>query len=116
MMQFGSRAYMVNTGWIGGAYGVGRRIDLPSTRAIINAILDGSIEEAEFELLPIFNLEVPKHIKGVESKFLNPRNSWPNPNDWDNAARSLGAKFIKNFENFTDNESGRRLVSAGPIL
>lgn len=116
MMQYGSRAYMVNTGWIGGAYGVGKRIDLPSTRAIINAILDGSIEEAEFELLPIFNLEIPKQVKGVESKFFNPRNSWPNSNDWDNAARSLGEKFIKNFENFTDNEAGKRLVSAGPIL
>ena len=116
MELHGSKAYLVNTGWIGGAYGVGKRIDLPSTRALISAILDGSIENAEFETIPIFNLQVPKKVKGVESKFLNPRNSWPNPADWDTAARKLAEKFIKNFENFTDNEAGKKLIAAGPIL
>jgi len=116
MQQHDCKAYLVNTGWIGGAYGVGKRIDLPSTRAIINAILDGSIEKEEFEVLPIFNLQVPKSINGVDSKMLNPRNSWSNPQDWENAARGLAEKFIKNFENFTDNEWGQRLVNAGPQL
>ncbi len=114
MEKYGLKAYLVNTGWIGGSYGVGKRIDLPSTRALINAILDGSIENSEFETIPIFNLQVPKAVKGVDSKFLNPRNSWPNPTDWDNAARNLGELFIKNFENFTDNEAGKKLIEAGP--
>ncbi len=112
----GSKAYLVNTGWIGGKYGVGKRIDLPSTRAIINAILDGSIEKAAFETLPIFNLQIPTSIPGVDSKILNPRNAWSNKAEYDEAAKMLGAKFIKNFENFTDNEAGKRLIAAGPEL
>ncbi len=116
MQKHGSKAYLVNTGWIGGAYGIGKRIDLPATRAIINSILDDSIENAEFEVMPIFNLQIPKTLKGVESKFLNPRNSWPNPSDWDLAAQDLAKKFIANFENFTDNDAGRQLVASGPKL
>ncbi|HRX30529.1 MAG TPA: phosphoenolpyruvate carboxykinase (ATP) [Tenuifilaceae bacterium] len=116
MEQNGSKAYLVNTGWIGGAYGVGKRIDLPSTRAIINAILDGSIENEELEELPIFNLQIPKSLKGVDSKLLNPQNAWANPKDWEKAAKDLAQKFIKNFDNFTDNEWGKRLVAAGPKL
>jgi phosphoenolpyruvate carboxykinase (ATP) len=116
MELHGSQAYLVNTGWIGGAYGVGKRIDLPATRAIINSILDGSIENSEFETMPIFNLQIPKSLKGVDKKFLNPRNSWPKPEGWDVAARSLAQKFISNFENFTDNEAGKKLISAGPQL
>ena len=116
MLEHNSTAYLVNTGWIGGAYGVGRRIDLPSTRAIINAILDGSIENAEFEIMPIFNLQVPKSLAGVDSKMLNPRNSWSSPEAWEAAASSLAQKFIKNFENFADNDAGRKLIAAGPVL
>ncbi|MBN1989249.1 MAG: phosphoenolpyruvate carboxykinase (ATP) [Bacteroidales bacterium] len=116
MLDHNSKAYLVNTGWIGGAYGEGRRIDLPSTRAIINAILDGSIEDSDFEIMPIFNLQVPKSLAGVESKMLNPRSSWSSPAAWDAAARSLAEKFIQNFENFADNDAGRKLIAAGPIL
>ncbi len=114
MQQHGSSAYLVNTGWIEGPYGVGRRIDIPSTRAIIDAILDGSLENVEYEELPIFGLMIPKSVKGVNPKILNPRNIWANPADWDVSARNLGEKFIKNFENFTDNDEGKRLVAAGP--
>lgn len=116
MEEHGAKTYLVNTGWVGGAYGVGKRMDLPGTRAIINSILDGSIENAEFETLPIFNLQIPKSIAEVDSHVLNPRNSWANPADWDVAAKGLAQKFIKNFENFTDNEAGRRLIAAGPQL
>jgi phosphoenolpyruvate carboxykinase (ATP) len=111
-----SRAYLVNTGWIGGPAGVGRRIDIPSTRSIINAILDGTIENSEFEELPIFGLMIPKHLHDVKDGILNPRNLWENPSDWDAQARKLAEKFIKNFENFTDNEHGLSLVAAGPKL
>ena len=116
MEQHHSRAYLVNTGWIGGAYGVGKRIDLPSTRAIIDAILRGDLSDAEFETLPIFNLRVPKSVMGVDSKMLNPRNAWANAADWEKAARALAEKFVANFKNFTDNEAGKRLVAAGPQL
>lgn len=116
MQEHNSTAYLVNTGWIGGPYGVGKRIDIPSTRAIINAILDGSLDKEECETIPVFSLSVPKKVSGVDSKILNPRNLWSNPEDWDKAAKELGAKFIKNFENFCDSEEGKRLVAAGPQI
>lgn len=112
----GSKAYLINTGWVGGPYGVGKRIDLPTTRAIIDAILDGSIENSDFEILPIFNLAIPKYLHDVDPKIFNPRNFWAIAEDWDKQARSLADKFIKNFENFTDNEHGKSLVTAGPSL
>jgi len=114
--KYGANAYLVNTGWIGGAYGVGKRIDLPATRAIITAILDGTINNTEFEELPFFNLQMPKHLKGVDSQILNPRNSWKDKSAYDLQAKSLAEKFIKNFENFTDNDEGKKLVSAGPKI
>lgn len=116
MREHNSTAYLVNTGWIGGPYGVGKRIDIPSTRAIIDAILDGSLDKAETEIIPVFGLAVPKSVNKVDSKILNPRNLWSNPADWDKSAQELGAKFIKNFDNFTDNEEGKRLIAAGPQL
>ncbi|MCD4792806.1 MAG: phosphoenolpyruvate carboxykinase (ATP) [Bacteroidales bacterium] len=116
MELHGATAYLVNTGWIGGAYGTGKRIDLPSTRNIIDAILDGSLDNAEFENLSVFNLAIPKAVKGVESKLLNPRNLWKNPKDWDAAAMDLGQRFIDNFEFFTDNVEAKKLVAAGPHI
>lgn len=116
MEKNSSEAYLVNTGWIGGAYGVGERIDLPATRKIIDAILDGSIEKAEFETVPCFNLRIPKALNGIDSKIFNPRNLWKYPKDWDEAAISLAKKFINNFKHFTDNPEGQRLVDAGPRI
>jgi len=116
MEQNGAEAYLVNTGWIGGACDTGKRIDLPSTRKIIDAIIDGSLDKAQYETLPIFGLNMPKSVNGVDSNLLNPRNLWRDKDKWDIAAKSLAQKFITNFENFTDNEEGKRLVSAGPQL
>lgn len=116
MEQNGAEAYLVNTGWIGGAYGTGKRIDLPSTRKIIDAILDGSLDKAEYETLPIFGLNIPTTLNGVDTNLLNPRNLWESPEQWDTAAMSLAKKFVNNFENFTDNEEGKRLISAGPQI
>ncbi len=116
MEAHGATAYLVNTGWIGGAFGTGKRIDLPSTRAIIDSILDNSIDDAEFDNCPIFNLAIPKVINNVNSELLNPRNLWSNPDDWDKSAKDLGNKFIKNFEFFTDNEEAKKLVAAGPQI
>jgi phosphoenolpyruvate carboxykinase (ATP) len=114
MNQHGSTAYLVNTGWTGGAYGVGHRIDIKPTRAIITAILDGSIEDTEFEVMPIFNLMIPKRLTGVDTHILNPANTWPSKDDYMKQARMLADKFIANFVSFTDNEEGKGLVIAGP--
>lgn len=116
MEEHGSTAYLVNTGWIGGPHGVGNRIDLPTTRKIIDAILDGSLDNAEFEQMPVFNLNIPKAIDGIDPHLFNPRNLWEKPENWDIAATNLAEKFIKNFENFTDNEAGKALVAAGPRI
>ncbi len=116
MMEHGSSAWLVNTGWIGGAYGVGKRIDIPSTRAIIDAILDGSLLTSEYEELPVFGLHIPRSVNGVNPHILNPRNLWTDATAWDAAAKGLGEKFIANFENFTDNKEGQRLRAAGPKI
>ena len=93
MDEHGSTAYLVNTGWIGRPNGVGNRIDIPSTRAIIDAILDGSLEKAEYEELPIFQLMIPKQVHCVKPGLLNPRNLWADPEKWDAAALNLGSKI-----------------------
>lgn len=116
MEQNGAIAYLVNTGWIGGPYGTGNRIDLKITRKIIDAILDNSLDNIQYEILPIFGLHIPKYINGVDANLLNPRNLWKDPHDWDKAAIDLAQKFIDNFETFTDNEKGKSLVLAGPQL
>lgn len=116
MQQHGSSAYLVNTGWVGGAYGIGSRISLKATRAIINAIHDGSINNCEYEELKPFGLMIPKALNGVDSQLLNPRNMWEDKQAYDKQARDLASAFIKNFENFTDNEAGKQLVAFGPSL
>ncbi len=116
MKQYNSKAWLVNTGWIGGPYGVGKRIDLPSTRAIINAILDGSLENAEYETLPLFNLQIPKAVNNVDSNLLNPRNLWDDKEAYDKQAKMLAEQFIENFKNYMDNEEGKRLATFGPKL
>lgn len=116
MEEHGSVAYLVNTGWVGGPYGTGYRIDIPVTRKIIDAILDGSIEDVEYTTTPVFRLHIPVSLPGIDPKLLDQRNLWPSYETWLAAAQALGEKFVKNFENFTDNEEGKRLVAAGPIL
>jgi phosphoenolpyruvate carboxykinase (ATP) len=117
MVQHGASAWLVNTGWVGGGYGKGgERIDLPSTRAIIDCILEGRLDDVKYETLPVFNLEIPKTVECVDSSILNPRNIWSDPKEWDAAAVELARKFIANFENFTDTEETRQLVAAGPQI
>lgn len=114
MDMHNATAYLVNTGWIEGPYGTGRRIELPVTRKIIDAILDGSIDEAPMEELSIFGLQVPKKLKDIDERILNPRNSWKYPTQYDKQAQMLADKFIENFQSFTDTDEGKRLVAAGP--
>jgi phosphoenolpyruvate carboxykinase (ATP) len=110
MDAVGARAYLVNTGWNGS----GKRISIKDTRRIIDAILDGSIEEAETETIPIFNLEVPTALPAVDSGILDPRNTYDDPAEWTAKARDLGERFIRNFAQYTNTEGGARLVAAGP--
>lgn len=112
MEQNNATAYMVNTGW----NGTGKRISIKDTRAIIDAILDGSIENAETKVVPIFNFEVPTSLHDVDSNILDPRNTYVDSNEWNAKATDLAGRFIKNFAQYTDNEKGQSLVNAGPKI
>ncbi len=110
MEQNQAKAYMVNTGW----NGTGKRISIKDTRAIIDAILDGSIENAATKIVPVFNFQVPTSLHNVNSSILDPRQTYENATDWNTKANNLASLFIKNFEQYTDNEQGKSLVEAGP--
>ncbi|MDH4039833.1 MAG: phosphoenolpyruvate carboxykinase (ATP), partial [Gammaproteobacteria bacterium] len=112
MEAVNARAYLVNTGW----NGTGKRISIKDTRAVIDAILDGSIEEAETSTLPIFNLVIPRALHGVDSGILDPRDTYSDASEWEPKAVDLARRFIRNFALFTDNDEGRALVAAGPQL
>lgn len=114
MRAHNSTAYLVNTGWTGGPYGIGKRIDLEVTRSIISAILDGSIDKVDYIELPTFGFHIPTSVKGVDKHILNPRNTWKYDAAYVKQAQELAEKFIENFEMFTDTEEGKRLVAAGP--
>ena len=105
-------AYMVNTGW----NGTGKRISIKDTRAIIDAILDGSIEKAATKVIPVFNFEVPTDLHDVNPVILDPRNTYANASEWNEKATNLAGLFIKNFVQYTDNEEGQNLVKSGPQL
>jgi len=111
-----TKMYLVNTGWIGGPYGTGKRIDINVTRTIINAILDEDIKNVETQKIPVFNLTIPKKLKGIDENILNPRNTWPNTDEYDKQAINLAKKFIENFKWFCNNEEGQRLENFGPKI
>lgn len=112
MEAHNATAYMVNTGW----NGTGKRISIKDTRAIIDAILDGSIEHAATKSIPVFNFTVPTALPNVNPAILDPRDTYENAADWKAKATDLAGRFIKNFVQYTDNEEGQRLVNAGPQL
>lgn len=112
MEEHNATAYMVNTGW----NGTGKRISIKDTRAIIDAILDGSIEKAETITVPIFNLSVPTALHDVNTDILDPRNTYTDASEWTTKAEDLAGRFIKNFVQYTDNEEGKNLIKAGPQL
>ncbi len=112
MEAAGAEAYLVNTGW----NGTGKRISIQDTRAIIDAILDGSIENAETSNIPVFNLQVPTALPGVDPSILDPRDTYVDPLQWESKAEDLAQRFINNFEKYTDNAEGQALIAAGPQL
>ena len=112
MEKSGAKAYLVNTGW----NGTGKRISIPDTRGIIDAILDGSILKAETKKIPIFDFEVPTTLPNVNPAILDPRDTYADASVWEEKAKDLAARFIKNFGKYTTNEAGQALVAAGPQL
>ena len=112
MEKVGAKAYLVNTGW----NGTGKRISIKDTRGIIDAILDGSINSAPTKKIPYFDFEVPTELPGVDPNILDPRDTYAEASQWDEKAKDLAERFIKNFAKFTGNDAGKALVAAGPKL
>ena len=107
-----AKAYLVNTGW----NGTGKRISIKDTRGIIDAILNGDIKNAPTKTIPYFNFEVPTELTGVDTGILDPRDTYADASEWEEKAKDLAARFIKNFAKYEGNEAGKALVSAGPQL
>lgn len=112
MEAAGAKAYLVNTGW----NGTGKRISIKDTRAIIDAILSGDIEKADTIKLPVFDLELPTALPGVDTNILDPRNTYADKSQWDEKSKDLADRFVKNFDKYTDTPAGAALVKAGPKL
>ena len=112
MEKSGAKAYLVNTGW----NGTGKRISIKDTRGIIDAILNGDIKNAPTKTIPYFNFEVPTELTGVDTGILDPRDTYADASEWEEKAKDLAARFIKNFAKYEGNEAGKALVSAGPQL
>ena len=110
MEKSGAKAYLVNTGW----NGTGKRISIKDTRGIIDAILDGSITTAPTKKIPMFDFEVPTELPGVDSKILDPRDTYADASEWEAKAKDLASRFVKNFKKYEGNEAGKALVAAGP--
>ena len=112
MQVSGAKAYLVNTGW----NGTGKRITIKDTRGIIDAILSGDILKAETKKIPMFDLEVPTALPGVNPAILDPRDTYANVEDWETKAKDLAGRFVKNFVKYEGNDAGKALVEAGPKL
>ena len=112
MQANGSKAYLVNTGW----NGTGKRISIKDTRGIIDAILGGAILNAPTKKIPYFNFEVPTELEGVDTGILDPRDTYANPEEWEEKAKDLAGRFVRNFAKYEYNEAGKALVPAGPQL
>ncbi|MFV0574768.1 MAG: phosphoenolpyruvate carboxykinase (ATP) [Vibrio sp.] len=110
MEAAGAETYLVNTGWNGS----GKRISIQDTRGIIDAILDGSIDNAPTKVIPTFNLEVPTELPKVDSGILDPRDTYASVDEWQAKADELAKLFVQNFAQYTDTDEGKALVNAGP--
>ena len=113
LAEHGTKVWLVNTGWSGGPYGVGDRIKIPHTRAMVNAILDGKLDSVPTRTDPFFGLEIPESCPDVPTEILNPRNTWKDGAAYDTQARKLAGMFQKNFTKFAD-EVDERIKAVGP--
>lgn len=114
--KYGSNVWLVNTGWSGGQYGVGKRMSLKVTRAILDAIHDGSLEKEQYETIPGFNLSVPKKCSGVDAKILNPINTWEHKSVFTLTSKKLAGQFIDNFEKYKDGTPEHVVENGGPTM
>ena len=108
---YNSKVFLVNTGWTGGPYGTGSRFDIPTTRRIVNAIQNGELNDVETQHVPGLNLEIPKNVDGVDSKLLNPIETWSDGESYQTYLKELVEKFQNNFKKF---DVGHDIISAGP--
>jgi phosphoenolpyruvate carboxykinase (ATP) len=115
MEKTNANCWLINTGWTGGKFGTGKRCPLKYTRAIVDAIHDGSLAQAEFENFPIFNLAIPKAVNGVPSEILHPAKVWPSKEAFQTEVEKLGGMFQKAFAKYED-AIGAEVKNAGPIL
>jgi phosphoenolpyruvate carboxykinase (ATP) len=113
--RHGARVWLVNTGWSGGAFGVGSRMKLPYTRAMVRAALCGALDRARFQKDPVFGLEIPAAVPEVPSNLLDPRRTWSDPAAYDAQARKLAAMFRENFEQFRAQVPAA-VTEAGPLV
>jgi phosphoenolpyruvate carboxykinase (ATP) len=110
--QHSARCWLINTGWTGGAYGVGTRMKLSHTRTMVRAALSGALNNAKYNTDPIFGLEVPAEVAGVPTEVLNPRNTWKDAAAYEKAAQHLAGLFRSNFERFSG--ASAEIAAAGP--
>ncbi|HMV14035.1 MAG TPA: phosphoenolpyruvate carboxykinase (ATP) [Chitinophagales bacterium] len=115
LKESGANVWLINTGMTGGVYGVGKRMSLKYTRALITAALNGELNNAEFETLPIFNFQIPSAVEGVPAEILNPRNTWTDKAAYDAKAGELAAKFNDNFKKYADQASAEILAAAPKV-
>ena len=109
----GINVWLVNTGWSGGSFGVGERMSLKYTRAMITAAMNGELNNVEYHTQPIFELQIPKTCPNVPDEILNPKDTWADKAAFDETANSLASKFVKNFEQF-EEQSSEAILSAAP--
>ena len=114
--KHGVKVFLINTGWTGGSYGVGKRMSIKATRTCINAILDGTINNVAFENFPIFNLQIPTTLEGVEDTLLNPRNTWTDKVRYDEERVKLAQMFVENFQKYLGADKEFDYVAAGPVV
>ena len=115
ILKHGTHVWLINTGWTGGSYGIGKRIDLKYTRKIINAIHDGTLEKSEFTNMKQFNLGVPKSLEGVPNEILHPESSWNSKDAYNKTLNILSKKFVSNFKKYEDKASAE-IIKGGPQL
>jgi len=115
MRKHNTHAWLINTGWSGGNYGIGKRIDLSITRSIIDAIHSGELEKQTYEQIPVFGLFIPEGCPGVKSELLNPIETWQNKDEYNRILKKLARDFQKNFNKYKEKAS-QEILNAGPRL
>ena len=115
ILRYGSTCWLVNTGWVGGSYGIGKRISIHYTRELLDAALNNGFENVEFYTDPVFGFQVPKHCGSIPEEVFYPAKAWPSNNEYMQKYRQLAARFIDNFKRF-ENQTTDDLTHAGPKI